>query len=245
MLCSRWLSRSALVATTLLALACGKPDPGPMAQDPATQTPSSEAAGGVRTTPSGAADKGGSARAVVGKAAPDFELTGLDGAKAKLSDHKGKIVVLEWFNPDCPYVRNAHERGSLKGLAKKLRDAHDGELVWLAVNSNAEGKQGHGDDTNRAGKEKFGIDYPILYDPDGAVGHAYGATNTPHMYVIDKEGTLIYAGALDNTKSGDPEDAAPELVNYVTNALDDLKAARPVRQAQTEAWGCTVKYAKR
>ena len=98
--------------------------------------------------------------AAVGQPAPDFELTGLDGAKAKLSDHKGKIVVLEWFNPDCPYVRMSHTKGSLKGSANSW-NAKD-SVVWLAVNSGAPGKQGYGAETNKAGVARFGLQYPVL-----------------------------------------------------------------------------------
>ena len=105
------------------------------------------------------------------------------------------------------------------------------------------GRQGHGDKTNQAGKERFGIDYPILYDSDGKVGRMYGAQRTPHMYVIDKEGKLAYRGALDSSR-GDAEDAE-QLVNYLADALADLSEGKPVRKAETKAWGCTVKYASR
>lgn len=232
------------IAVILATSACSKPEPGPEPMAPTSASPDPAKDPTASATAKPGAVAAGTNTAAVGQPSPDFELTGLDGAKAKLSDHRGKIVVLEWFNPDCPYVKNAHSIGSLKGLAKKMKETYGDDLVWLAVNSGAEGKQGHGDDTNRAGKEKYGIDYPILYDADGKVGKAYGATNTPHMYVIDKTGTLVYAGALDNTGSGDPEDAEPELINYVDKALGDLKAGRAVSQAETKAWGCGVKYAK-
>lgn len=222
----------------VLTIGCNQPDATPAA--PTTAQPDPAATEGASPDTKPAAMKPITGKAEIGKPAPDFELTGLDGAKVKLSDHKGKIVVLEWFNPDCPFVRQAHGIGSLKGMAAKHAD-----VVWVAVNSNAAGKQGNGDDTNRAGKEKFGITYPIVYDPDGSVGKAYGATNTPQMYVIDKEGVLAYAGALDNTRSGDPEDADPELINYVADALEDVTAGRPVRTSQTKAWGCSVKYASK
>ncbi len=113
-------------------------------------------------------------------------------------------------------------------------------MVWLAINSGAQGKQGHGPETNRAGKQRFGIDYPILLDEAGTVGRSYQATNTP---LIDPQGVLVYAGALDNTRGGELEDAGPH-VHYVASALADLAAARPVRTASTEAYGCSVKYAK-
>jgi peroxiredoxin len=179
--------------------------------------------------------------AVVGQPAPDLELPSLDGPKVKLSSYRGKVVVLEFFNPDCPFVRQAHSReGQLKGMAAKL--AADG-VVWLAVNSGGPGRQGHGLEANRRGRSRFNIGYPILLDESGEVGRRYGATNTPHMYVIDKAGVLAYAGALDNTQGGDLEDVDPHI-HYVTDALADLAASRPLRVAATEAYGCSVKYAK-
>jgi len=202
--------------------------------EPAPQSPATASA----TT---AAPAAAPSRATVGQAAPDFELPSLDGPKVKLSSHRGKVVVLEWFNPDCPFVRQAHGRaGQLKGLAAKYADEG---VVWLAINSGGAGRQGHGADTNRAGKKRFGVGYPILFDEAGAVGRRYGATNTPHMFVIDKQGTLVYAGALDNTKGGDIEDVSPH-VHYVADAIADLSASRPVRVAETKAYGCSVKYAK-
>ncbi len=233
--------RTASMAIIVILAACNQPEPGPT-------TPTSASPDPVATATTSSSTKTAAhpapASGLVGTLAPDFELTGLDGAKAKLSEHKGKVVVLEWFNPDCPFVKNAHGIGSLKGLEKKVKELYGDELVWLAINSGGEGRQGHGDEANRAGKAKFGIDYPVLYDADGSVGAKYGATNTPHMYIIDKDGKVAYAGDLDNTGSGDPEDASP-VVNYVTDALEDLKAARPVRTPQTKAWGCTVKYANK
>ena len=180
---------------------------------------------------------GAGAPAEIGKAAPDFELTSLAGEQVSLSSYKGKTVVLEWFNPQCPFVVQAHTAGTLKGLAKQHQD-----VVWLAINSGAAGRQGHGADTNRAGKEKFGMSYPILFDEDGRVGQLYGARRTPHMMVIDKGGVLRYRGALDNTSGGDLADV--KLVHYLNDALSAVAEGKPVVRAETEAWGCTVKYAK-
>ncbi len=186
------------------------------------------------------------AHAAVGQPAPDFTLTDLDGKAVSLHDTKGKIVVLEWFNPGCPFVNAAHLKASLKGMAAR-REAQG--VVWLAVNSSAEGKEGFGVAKNVAGKAKFGLDHPIVLDPTGAVGHAYGATNTPHMFVIDASGTLVYRGAIDNSPDGEgesPQDlhggVAPKLVNYVDAALDDLAAKRAVAIPETKAYGCSVKY---
>jgi len=178
--------------------------------------------------------------ATVGAAAPDFTLKDLDGKQVKLSDYKGKVVVLEWFNPGCPYVKAAHTKGSLKDTAQ--RQTKNG-VVWLAINSGAPGKQGAGVDTNREGKKTFGLDHPVLLDESGQAGRAYGATNTPHMFVIDKNGTLVYAGAIDNSPDG--EGASPtggKLINYVDAALEDVAAGRPVKTSNTKAYGCSVKY---
>jgi peroxiredoxin len=235
----RWAgSLSSVLVVSGLVLGCSKDGASPAA------VPSTEAAaatGAPEPAQPGAGAASEAARAQVGQPAPDFELPSLAGEKVKLSAFKGKTVVLEWFNPDCPFVRQAHTSGSLAGTGS--REQKNG-VVWLAVNSGAPGKQGHGKETNEAGKEQYGIDYPILFDEDGRVGRMYGATNTPHMYVIDTEGTLVYMGALDNSRSGDPEDAEPELINYVANALKALADKQPVATAQTNAWGCGVKYAK-
>lgn len=178
--------------------------------------------------------------AEVGQPAPDFTLRDLDGNVHKLSDHKGKIVVLEWFNPGCPYVVASHTKGSLVDAA--ARASKEG-VVWLAVNSGAPGKQGHGVETNRAAARSWSMPNPILIDESGTVGKAYGATNTPHLFVVGKDGKLAYQGAIDNSPDG--ERGAPQggvLVEYVPAALADLAAGRPVRTPRTKAYGCGVKY---
>lgn len=180
------------------------------------------------------------ASAKVGAPAPDFTLNDLDGKPVSLSSFRGKTVVLEWFNPGCPFVKASHTKGSLVDTA--ARHTKSG-VVWLAINSGAPGKQGHGVEANRAGREQFKLDHPILLDEDGRVGHAYAAAHTPHLYVIDKEGVLVYRGAIDN--SPDAEGESPtggKLVNYVDAALSDLAAGRPVGTPETEAYGCSVKY---
>jgi peroxiredoxin len=174
--------------------------------------------------------------AAVGRPAPDFTLPSLDGPAVTLSAHKGKIVVLEWFNPECPFVRAAHTEGVLKDLAAKNPD-----VIWLAVNSGAPGKQGHDPEVNRKGKAEFGLTHPILLDADGKVGRLYAAQRTPQMVVIDAAGTLVYRGGLDNTGSGRPSDANP-FINYVEQALGDLRAGRPVAVPEAKPWGCSVKY---
>ena len=152
----------------------------------------------------------------VGASAPDFALKDLDGKTVKLSDFKGKTVVLEWFNPECPFVRASHTKGSLVDAAKR----HEAEgIVWLAVNSGGVGKQGNGVEKNRAGAKGFGMSYPVLLDEDGAVGHAYGATNTPHMFVVNSRGELVYRGAIDNSPDG--EGKSPTSGSLVSFAARD------------------------
>lgn len=178
--------------------------------------------------------------ATVGRPAPDFTLSDLDGRPVTLSSFKGKTVVLEWFNPGCPFVRKSHTVGSLKDLpARALSQG----VVWLAVNSAAPGKEGATPDDNRKVAAQYAMTYPVLLDPNGRVGHAYGATNTPNMFVIDPLGTLVYRGAIDN--SPDAEGQSPtggKLVNYVDDALAALKAKQPVKVPETKAYGCSVKY---
>ncbi|HLU67138.1 MAG TPA: redoxin family protein, partial [Kofleriaceae bacterium] len=170
--------------------------------------------------------------------APDFTLTDLDGNQHTLSSLRGRIVVLEWFNPGCPFVRYAHGEGPLRDLAARHTA---GGVVWLAINSNAAGTQGHGADVNRAAAADWKMEHPLLLDADGAVGKAYGAKTTPHMYVIDSRGSLVYRGALDNAPLG--KVPAEGYVNFVDQALAAVAEGRPVEVAETKPYGCTVKYA--
>jgi peroxiredoxin len=223
-----------LGAVALVASACNRSSSAPPEPVPSAGQPSAAAL-------SAASSNAGIAKAVVGAAAPNFTLTDLDGHPVTLSSFKGKPVVLEWFNPGCPFVRKAHTVGSLKETpARALAQG----VVWLAVNSAAPGKQGAGADANRKVAAEFGMKYPVLLDESGTVGHAYGATNTPNMFVIDPQGTLVYRGAIDN--SPDAEMQSPidgKLVNYVDEALGALKAHAPVKVPETKAYGCSVKYA--
>jgi peroxiredoxin len=177
---------------------------------------------------------------VLGKPAPDFTLKDLAGKEVKLSSFKGKVVVLEWFNPGCPFVQKSHTVGSLVDTAK--RHIKDG-IVWLAINSGAKGKQGNDLAMNAEAAKTWSITHPVLRDEAGAVGKAYGATNTPNMFVIDKAGKVVYAGAIDNSPDG--ERKSPEggtLINYVDAALGDVAAGRPVKTSVTKPYGCGVKY---
>ncbi|MEW5850407.1 MAG: thioredoxin family protein [Myxococcota bacterium] len=177
------------------------------------------------------------AKAEVGQPAPDFTLTDLQGKSVTLSQFKGKRVVLEWFNPECPFVVYAHTKGPLKELGKKYTAQG---VVWLAINSGAPGKQGAGKDKNVAKAKEYGMDYPVLLDESGTVGQSYGARTTPHMYVIDEKGVLVYRGGLDNAPLGEPEGG--KLVSHVENALGDLAAGRRVATPDTKPYGCSVKY---
>lgn len=144
------------------------------------------------------ADAGSAPTAKLGEPAPAFELPDLDGNLVSLASFAGKTIVLEWFNPDCPFVKYAHGEGPLADLAAKQGD----DVVWIAINSGAPGKQGHGAARNREAKAEWKLDHAILLDESGVVGHQYGATTTPHMFVIDPAGTLVYAGGLDNAPLG-------------------------------------------
>jgi peroxiredoxin len=173
-----------------------------------------------------------------GETAPDFHLTDTDGQKHHLQTYldDGKIVVLEWFNPDCPYVKKHHEANhTMKNLAAEYAD--DG-VVWMAINSGAEGKQGAGLERNRKAIEEYAIAYPVLLDMNGKVGKRYGATNTPHMFVIGTDGEIAYAGAIDS------DNDARELgeTNYVAEALAALTSGAKVEKTETKAYGCSVKY---
>jgi len=209
---------------------------------PASVTPSATASASTSSASTTSGTSPAPAHATIGQPAPAFQLNDLDGKSVKLADFKGKVVVLEWFNPGCPFVRASHTsaKGGLRDLPKK---AVQNGVVWLAINSSAPGKEGNGVEASKKGAASFHMAYPILTDESGTVGHAYGATNTPNMYVVDKNGTLVYAGAIDNSPDAEGESpSGPKLVNYVSDALDSLAAGKPVDVPQTKAYGCGVKY---
>lgn len=223
-----------LLALALALTACDSPKPP--AESPPSKTPS--AGGETKAAPASPLAVPGQA-AAVGQPAPDFSLPAADGSTVKLSDYRGKRVVLEWFNPECPFVKAAHDAGPLRDLAG--RTTAQG-VVWLAINSGAPGKQGHGADVNKEAATRWSLSHPILLDETGEVGHAYGATNTPHMFLVDDKGVLVYRGALDNAPMNDTSGAAK--VNLFEDALAALAAGQPVAEADNKAWGCSVKYAK-
>ncbi|MFZ4773990.1 MAG: thioredoxin family protein [Terrimicrobiaceae bacterium] len=182
-----------------------------------------------------------SAFAGVGEPAPDFTLKNCAGKDVSLSDFKGKTVVLEWTNPGCPFVVKHYGSGNMQKLQK---EATAKGVVWLSICSSAPGKQGNMSPAeaakNCAANGSAATAY--LLDEDGKVGQLYGAKRTPEMYVINKTGTLVYQGAIDDKKSPDPADIAGAK-NYVVTALDEVLAGKPVSTPKTEAYGCSVKYA--
>lgn len=181
------------------------------------------------------------AAAVVGEAAPAFTLTDIKGVTHNLSDFKGKTVVLEWVNPECPFVVKHYEKSNNLPTLQKAAAA-DG-VVWLSINSAAAGKQGDYDaEKVAAWSAKTGA-APAAYlrDADGKVGKLYGAKTTPHIFVINGEGKLVYAGAIDSIRSADAADIA-KAENYAAAALAAVKAGKPVEKANTPPYGCSVKY---
>jgi cytochrome oxidase Cu insertion factor (SCO1/SenC/PrrC family) len=221
-------------------MACSKQPSAPVE---AASTESTESTAPTAAAAEAAPKEGSAAApttAQLGAPAPDFTLPDLDGKSVSLSQYRGKVVVLEWFNPGCPFVRASHTVGSLKGLAGK--HASDG-VVWLAINSGGPGKQGAGVDANRQALTQFGMQHPVLIDESGSVGQLYGAERTPHMYVVNAEGVLVYRGAIDNSPDG--EGQSPEggkLVNYVESAIGAVRTGAKVSPAETKAYGCSVKY---
>lgn len=179
--------------------------------------------------------------ASLGQPAPDFSLEDLDGQTVTLSSFKGKLVVLEWFNPKCPFVRASHTKGSLVGTADRQMA---GGVVWLAINSGAPGKQGASSEENQEARKRFSLKHPILLDPSGKVGKLYGAKTTPHLFVVAPDGKLVYRGGIDNSPDGEGESPRDgKLVNYVDQAVAALRASQPIASADTEPYGCSVKYA--
>lgn len=174
-----------------------------------------------------------------GDVAPSFELVGTPN-KAKLSDLKGKYVVLEWFNDGCPFVRKHYDAGNMQKLQKKYSD----KVAWLTINSSAEGRQGFLKDVSAA-KEMYTKEQMaamnLLLDPNGKVGKTYGAKTTPHMFIIDPEGKVVYQGAIDSISSASSDDI-PKATNYVDEALSAALSGKKITMAKTQPYGCSVKY---
>lgn len=176
----------------------------------------------------------------VGEPAPAFTATDINGKTRSLAEFKGKYVVLEWHNQSCPFVKKHYESGNMQKLQTELTGKG---AVWLSIISSAPGKQGHvtPDEEKAYLAAQKAAPSDVLLDPEGTVGQAYGAKTTPHMFVIDDKGVLVYAGAIDDNPSSDAADAATAK-NYVRAAYDEASAGKPVTTASTAPYGCGVKY---
>ncbi len=174
------------------------------------------------------------------KTAPDFQLVDSYGNTHKLSDFAGKYVVLEWINFDCPFVIKHYKSENMQKLQQELTDKG---VVWLSICSSNEGKQGYfkPEEINTRIADNKAKMTAYLIDTDGKVGKMYGAKVTPHIYIIDKNGILVYQGAIDNIKSTDIEDV-PKANNYIREVLDALFAGKPLQTKTTTPYGCSVKY---
>jgi peroxiredoxin len=174
-----------------------------------------------------------------GADAPAFSLMDVHGNTHSLADHKGKIVVLEWTNYDCPFVRKFYSVGAMQKLQKEMTEK---DVVWLSINSSAAGKQGNFSKEVWLQRIKdAGVETPVLLDADGTVGKAYGAKTTPHMFVIDAEGKVAYQGAIDSKRSTNSDDIEG-AENYVKAAVKALMAGDDVEVKDTQSYGCSVKY---
>lgn len=178
----------------------------------------------------------------VGQPAPDFTLNDCHGNEHTLSDYQGQFVVLEWINHGCPFVVKHYATGNMQNLQRELAEQ---DVVWLSICSSAPGTQGHMSAEDAAAKcEELDVKITgYLLDEDGTVGKLYGARVTPEMYIINPEGVLIYAGAIDDDSSSDHA-SVETATNYVSVALTEAKAGEDVSTPQTRAYGCTVKYAR-
>jgi peroxiredoxin len=176
----------------------------------------------------------------VGEPAPDFSGTDSHGKAVRLADLKGKFVVLEWHNDGCPYVGKHYGSGNMQRLQREWTGKG---VVWLTVISSAEGQQGYvtADQANAYFKDKNAAQTAVLLDPRGTIGRMYDARTTPHMFVIDPKGTLIYNGAIDDKPTTDRADVAG-ATNYVSAALTEAMSGKPVTRSTSRPYGCSVKY---
>jgi peroxiredoxin len=175
----------------------------------------------------------------IGKAAPDFQASDVNGRVVSLSDYRGKTVVLEWNNPKCPTVKENYESGNMQRM--QAAAAADG-VVWLTINSSGPWKQGHMDGTQAKAYVAAQKAQPAAYllDPEGKVGRSYGAKTTPHMYVVNKAGALVYRGGVADPSQDQADGKGAR--NYVQAALSELKAGKPVSVPTSRPYGCSVKY---
>ncbi len=176
----------------------------------------------------------------VGSAAPDFSAPDANGKTQSLAEYKGKYVVLEWFNPECPFVKKHYGGGNMQ----KLQEEYTGKgVVWLTVDSNAPGTEGNinADQAKKIMDSWKTKQTALVLDPESKIAKLYGAKNTPNMVIINPEGKIVYEGAIDSKASPNPADI-PSSTNYVKSALDESLAGKPVSNAQTKPYGCSVKY---
>ncbi len=185
---------------------------------------------------------GGHARAsaIVGQPAPEFSLTDATGKTVKLSDYRGKHVVLEWTNPGCPYVQKHYNSGNMPATQK---EAADKGVAWLAINSTEKAAADYLEPPRLVAwmKERKSVTSATLMDVDGVAGRAYGARTTPHMYIVDPQGKLVYAGGIDSIASSRAEDIKT-AVNYVRQSLNEALTGKPISMASTRPYGCSIKY---
>jgi peroxiredoxin len=174
----------------------------------------------------------------VGKAAPSFTATDTEGVSHSLSDFRGKFVVLEWLNFGCPFVRKHYDTGNMQALQRRYLDK---DVVWLSVVTTAEGAMPEGETVAASVAERNGAPTAILLDEGGALGRTYDARTTPHMYIVDPEGTLRYMGAIDDRPTTEKEDVEG-ATNYVAEALDAAMAGEDITVSLTKPYGCNVKY---
>jgi len=193
---------------------------------------------GILTLSAGAALAG----VEVGQPAPDFSLPDTNGQTHQLSQYKGKWVVLEWYQPDCPFVKKHYGSGNMQALQKEFTAKG---VVWLSIDSSAPGEEGNypADKLNQIATSQGAARTALLLDPEGKVGHDYGAKTTPDMYIINPEGKLVYEGAIDNKPTTVVADIKT-ATNYVKVALDSSMTGKSVSQTVTRPYGCSVKYAQ-
>lgn len=175
-----------------------------------------------------------------GKPAKNFTLKDTTGKEVSLADYKGKFVVLEWYNPDCPFVRKHYDSANMQKLQAEYTKKG---VVWLSINSSAPGKQGYyaPAEYTKIAEAKMAVPTALLLDHDGKVGRLYNAKTTPEIFIINPEGTVIYQGGIDNKPTTDPADIAT-ATNYVKTTLDAAEAGKPVPVGTTKPYGCSVKY---
>jgi peroxiredoxin len=193
---------------------------------------------GILTLSAGAALAG----VEVGQSAPDFSLPDTNGQTHQLSQYKGKWVVLEWYQPDCPFVKKHYGSGNMQALQKEFTAKG---VVWLSIDSSAPGEEGNypADKLNQIATSQGAARTALLLDPEGKVGHDYAAKTTPDMYIINPEGKLVYEGAIDNKPTTVVADIKT-ATNYVKVALDSSMTGKSVSQTVTRPYGCSVKYAQ-